>query len=159
YHCAKLALGATLQLVDSVMTGKVRNGMALVRPPGHHSQHSAANGFCVFNNVAVAAHYAKRKYNLTSVLYFSWHRYEHQQFWPNLHESDYNAVGKGKGAGFNINLPWNKVGMNNADYLAVFFHVLLPVAYEFSPELVLISAGFDSAVGDPEVKFTGFCCY
>ncbi|XP_041110002.1 polyamine deacetylase HDAC10 isoform X1 [Polyodon spathula] len=173
YHCAKLALGATLQLVDSVMTGKVRNGMALVRPPGHHSQHSAANGFCVFNNVAVAAHYAKRKYNLTrvlivdwdvhhgqgiqysfeddpSVLYFSWHRYEHQQFWPNLHESDYNAVGKGKGAGFNINLPWNKVGMNNADYLAVFFHVLLPVAYEFSPELVLISAGFDSAVGDPE---------
>ncbi|KAK6482320.1 polyamine deacetylase HDAC10 isoform X1 [Huso huso] len=173
YHCAKLALGATLQLVDSVMTGKVRNGMALVRPPGHHSQHSAANGFCVFNNVAVAAHYAKRNYNLTrvlivdwdvhhgqgiqysfeddpSVLYFSWHRYEHQQFWPNLHESDYNAVGKGKGTGFNINLPWNKVGMDNADYLAAFFHVLLPVAYEFSPELVLISAGFDSAVGDPE---------
>ncbi|XP_030631400.1 polyamine deacetylase HDAC10 [Chanos chanos] len=173
YHCAKLAVGATLQLVDSVMTGKVRNGMALVRPPGHHSQRSAANGFCVFNNVAIAALYAKKRFNVNrilivdwdihhgqgvqycfeedpSVLYFSWHRYEHQSFWPNLRESDYDTVGKGKGAGFNINLPWNKVGMNNSDYLSAFFHVLLPVAYEFGPELVLVSAGFDSAIGDPE---------
>ncbi|XP_062403890.1 polyamine deacetylase HDAC10, partial [Sardina pilchardus] len=173
FHCAKLAIGATLQLVDSVMTEKVRNGIALVRPPGHHSQRSAANGFCVFNNVAIAAHYAKKHYGVKrvlivdwdvhhgqgvqycfeedpSVLYFSWHRFEHQSFWPNLPESDYDNVGKGKGAGFNINVPWNKVGMNNSDYLSVFFHVLLPVAYEFNPELVLVSAGFDSAIGDPE---------
>nr|7KUV_A Chain A, Polyamine deacetylase HDAC10 [Danio rerio] len=173
YHCAKLAAGATLQLVDSVMKREVRNGMALVRPPGHHSQRSAANGFCVFNNVAFAALYAKKNYNLNrilivdwdvhhgqgiqycfeedpSVLYFSWHRYEHQSFWPNLPESDYSSVGKGKGSGFNINLPWNKVGMTNSDYLAAFFHVLLPVAYEFDPELVIVSAGFDSAIGDPE---------
>lgn len=173
YHCAKLAAGATLQLVDSVMKREVRNGMALVRPPGHHSQRSAANGFCVFNNVAIAALYAKKNYNLNrilivdwdvhhgqgiqycfeedpSVLYFSWHRYEHQRFWPNLPESDYTSIGKGKGSGFNINLPWNKVGMTNSDYLAAFFHVLLPVAYEFDPELVLVSAGFDSAIGDPE---------
>nr|XP_033490307.1 polyamine deacetylase HDAC10 [Epinephelus lanceolatus] len=173
YHCAKLAAGAALQLVDSVMTGKVRNGMALVRPPGHHSMRSAANGFCVFNNVAVAARYAKQKYGVKrvlivdwdihhgqgvqycfeddpSVLYFSWHRYEHQKFWPNLRESDYDSVGKEKGAGFNVNVPWNKVGMKNGDYLSVFCHVLLPVAYEFSPDLVLVCAGFDSAIGDPE---------
>uniref|UniRef100_W5NE48 Histone deacetylase 10 n=1 Tax=Lepisosteus oculatus TaxID=7918 RepID=W5NE48_LEPOC len=173
YHCAKLAVGAVLQLVDSVMTGQVRNGMALVRPPGHHSQRSVANGFCVFNNVAIAVLYAKKNFNINrvlivdwdihhgqgiqylfeedpSVLYFSWHRYEHQKFWPNLSESDYDTVGTGKGAGFNINLPWNKVGMENADYLSVFFHVLLPIAYEFSPDLVMVSAGFDSAVGDPE---------
>ncbi|XP_018602946.2 polyamine deacetylase HDAC10 isoform X2 [Scleropages formosus] len=173
YHCAKLAIGATLQLVDAVMTGKVRNGMALVRPPGHHSQRSLASGFCVFNNVAIAALYAKKHFNVrrvlivdwdihhgqglqycfeedSEVLYFSWHRYEHQRFWPNLRESDFDAVGKGKGAGFNINLPWNKVGMGNSDYLSVFFHVLLPIAYEFNPELVLVSAGFDSAIGDPE---------
>ncbi|XP_035520376.1 polyamine deacetylase HDAC10 [Morone saxatilis] len=173
YHCAKLAAGAALQLVDSVMTGKVRNGMALVRPPGHHSMRSAANGFCVFNNVAIAALYAKQKYGLKrvlivdwdvhhgqgvqycfeddpSVLYFSWHRYEHQKFWPQLRESDYDSVGKEKGAGFNINVPWNKVGMKNSDYLSVFFHVLLPVAYEFCPDLVLVCAGFDSAIGDPE---------
>uniref|UniRef100_A0AAX7TP52 Histone deacetylase domain-containing protein n=1 Tax=Astatotilapia calliptera TaxID=8154 RepID=A0AAX7TP52_ASTCA len=153
YHCAKLAAGAALQLVDSVMTGKVRNGMALVRPPGHHSMRSAANGFCVFNNVAIAAQYAKQKYGVQrvlivdwdihhgqgvqycfeddpSVLYFSWHRYEHQKFWPHLRDSDYDIVGKEKGAGFNINVPWNKVGMENGDYLSVFCHVLLPVAYE-----------------------------
>ncbi|XP_038561880.1 polyamine deacetylase HDAC10 [Micropterus salmoides] len=173
YHCAKLAAGATLQLVDSVMTGKVRNGMALVRPPGHHSMRSAASGFCVFNNVAIAAQYAKQKYGVKrvlivdwdvhhgqgvqycfeddpSVLYFSWHRYEHQKFWPQLKESDYNSVGKENGAGFNINVPWNKVGMKNSDYLSVFCHVLLPVAYEFCPDLVLVCAGFDSAIGDPE---------
>ncbi|XP_068579965.1 polyamine deacetylase HDAC10 [Cebidichthys violaceus] len=173
YHCAKLAAGAALQLVDSVVTGKVRNGMALVRPPGHHSMRSAANGFCVFNNVAIAAQYAKQKYGMKrvlivdwdvhhgqgvqysfeddpSVLYFSWHRYEHQKFWPQLRDSDYDCVGKEKGAGFNINVPWNKVGMKNSDYLSVFCHVLLPIAYEFSPDLVLVCAGFDSAIGDPE---------
>ncbi|KAM4733489.1 polyamine deacetylase HDAC10 [Anableps anableps] len=173
YHCAKLAAGSALQLVDSVMTGKVRNGMALVRPPGHHSMHNAANGFCVFNNVAIAARYAKQKHGVKkvlivdwdihhgqgvqycfeddpSVLYFSWHRYEHQKFWPNLRESDYDSVGKESGAGFNINVPWNKVGMENSDYLSVFCHVLLPVAYEFCPDLVLVCAGFDSAIGDPE---------
>ncbi|NXP07814.1 HDA10 deacetylase, partial [Thinocorus orbignyianus] len=173
YRCARLAVGATLQLVDAVMSGKVCNGMALVRPPGHHSQRNAANGFCLFNNVAIAAEYAKLKYGLQrilivdwdvhhgqgiqylfeedpSVLYFSWHRYEHQEFWPSLKESDYNAVGLGKGKGFNINLPWNKVGMGNSDYLAAFFHVLLPMAFEFDPELVLVSSGYDSGIGDPE---------
>ncbi|XP_075285067.1 polyamine deacetylase HDAC10 isoform X4 [Opisthocomus hoazin] len=173
YRCARLAVGATLQLVDTVMSGKVCNGMALVRPPGHHSQRNAANGFCLFNNVAIAAEYAKLKYGLQrilivdwdvhhgqgtqymfeedpSVLYFSWHRYEHQEFWPSLKESDYDAVGLGKGKGFNINLPWNKVGMGNSDYLAAFFHVLLPMAFEFDPELVLVSSGYDSGIGDPE---------
>ncbi|NXT82687.1 HDA10 deacetylase, partial [Zapornia atra] len=173
YRCAKLAVGATLQLVDAVMSGKVCNGMALVRPPGHHSQRNAANGFCLFNNVAIAAEYAKAKYGLQRilivdwdvhhgqgtqyifeedprVLYFSWHRYEHQEFWPSLKESDYDVVGQGKGRGFNVNLPWNKVGMGNSDYLAAFFHVLLPMAFEFNPELVLVSSGYDSGIGDPE---------
>ncbi|XP_051889605.1 polyamine deacetylase HDAC10 isoform X2 [Pristis pectinata] len=173
YYCAKLSLGATLQLVDAIMSDRIRNGMALVRPPGHHSQKSDACGFCIFNNVAIAAKYAKQRYGTKrilivdwdvhhgqgtqytfeedpSVLYFSWHRYEHQQFWPNLKDSDYNAIGKGSGTGFTINIPWNKVGMGNADYLAAFLSILLPVAYEFNPELILVSAGFDSAVGDPE---------
>ncbi|XP_062928687.1 polyamine deacetylase HDAC10 isoform X1 [Mobula hypostoma] len=172
-HCAKLSLGATLQLVDAVMSERIRNGMALVRPPGHHSQKSDACGFCIFNNVAIAAEYAKQRYGTKrilivdwdvhhgqgtqntfeedpSVLYFSWHRYEHQQFWPNLKDSDYSAIGKGSGTGFTINMPWNKVGMGNADYLAAFFSILLPMAYEFNPELILVSAGFDSAIGDPE---------
>uniref|UniRef100_F6UUE5 Histone deacetylase 10 n=1 Tax=Callithrix jacchus TaxID=9483 RepID=F6UUE5_CALJA len=145
----------------------------LVRPPGHHSQRAAANGFCVFNNVAIAAAHAKQKHGLQrilivdwdvhhgqgiqylfeddpSVLYFSWHRYEHGRFWPFLRESDADAVGRGQGLGFTVNLPWNQVGMGNADYVAAFLHLLLPLAFEFDPELVLVSAGFDSAIGDPE---------
>ncbi|XP_054941336.1 polyamine deacetylase HDAC10 isoform X7 [Physeter macrocephalus] len=173
FHCARLAAGAALQLVDAVLAGAVRNGLALVRPPGHHSQRAAANGFCVFNNVAIAAKHAQRQHGLhrilivdwdvhhgqgiqhifeddPSVLYFSWHRYEHGRFWPYLRESDADAVGQGPGLGFTVNLPWNQVGMGNADYVAAFLHVLLPVAFEFNPELVLVSAGFDSAIGDPE---------
>nr|XP_058938040.1 polyamine deacetylase HDAC10 isoform X2 [Kogia breviceps] len=151
FHCARLAAGAALQLVDAVLAGAVRNGLALVRPPGHHSQRAAANGFCVFNNVAIAAKHAQRQHGLhrvlivdwdvhhgqgiqhifeddPSVLYFSWHRYEHGRFWPYLRESDADAVGQGPGLGFTVNLPWN----------------------QFNPELVLVSAGFDSAIGDPE---------
>ncbi|XP_073738670.1 polyamine deacetylase HDAC10 isoform X3 [Callorhinus ursinus] len=173
FHCARLAAGAALQLVDAVLTGSAHNGLALVRPPGHHSQRAAANGFCVFNNVAIAAKHAQQKHGLQrilivdwdvhhgqgiqyifeddpSVLYFSWHRYEHGCFWPYLRESDADAVGLGQGRGFTVNLPWNQVGMGNADYMAAFLHVLLPVAFEFDPQLVLISAGFDSAIGDPE---------
>uniref|UniRef100_A0A8C3PBG0 Histone deacetylase 10 n=1 Tax=Chrysemys picta bellii TaxID=8478 RepID=A0A8C3PBG0_CHRPI len=138
YRCAKLAVGATLQLVDSVISGKVHNGMALVRIlivdwDVHHGQGIQY----VFEEDP-------------SVLYYSWHRYEHQQFWPLLRESDYDAVGQGKGKGFNLNVPWNKVGMGNSDYLAAFFHVLLPVAFEFVPELILVSSGYDSGIGDPE---------
>ncbi|VTJ81329.1 polyamine deacetylase HDAC10 isoform X3 [Marmota monax] len=173
FHCARLAAGAALQLVDAVLTGAAHNGLALVRPPGHHSQRAAANGFCVFNNVAIAAEHAKWKHGLhrilivdwdvhhgqgiqyifeddPSVLYFSWHRYEHGHFWPFLQESNVDAVGRGQGRGFTVNLPWNQVGMGNADYLAAFLHTLLPLAFEFDPELVLVSAGFDSAIGDPE---------
>ncbi|XP_062058625.1 polyamine deacetylase HDAC10 isoform X2 [Lepus europaeus] len=173
YHCAQLAAGSALQLVDAVLTGTVRNGLALVRPPGHHSQRAAANGFCVFNNVAIAAQHAKQKHGLQrilivdwdihhgqgiqyifeddpSVLYFSWHRYEHGRFWPFLRESDADSVGQGQGRGFTVNLPWNQVGMGNPDYMAAFLRVLLPLAFEFDPELVLVSAGFDSAIGDPE---------
>ncbi|XP_015449495.1 histone deacetylase 10 isoform X2 [Pteropus alecto] len=173
FHCARLAVGAGLQLVDAVLTGTVRNGLALVRPPGHHSQRAAANGFCVFNNVAIAAKHAQQKHGLhrilivdwdihhgqgiqyifeddPSVLYFSWHRYEHGRCWPHLRESDADAVGRGPGRGFTVNLPWNQVGLGNADYVAAFLHVLLPLAFEFDPELVLVSAGFDSAIGDPE---------
>ncbi|XP_019524106.1 PREDICTED: histone deacetylase 10 isoform X1 [Hipposideros armiger] len=173
FHCARLAVGAGLQLVDAVLTGTVHNGLALVRPPGHHSQRAAANGFCVFNNVAIAAKHAQQKHGLhrilivdwdvhhgqgiqyifeddPSILYFSWHRYEHGRFWPYLRESNADVVGQGQGRGFTVNLPWNQVGMGNADYMAAFLHVLLPVAFEFDPELVLVAAGFDSAIGDPE---------
>ncbi|XP_042804136.1 polyamine deacetylase HDAC10 isoform X4 [Panthera leo] len=182
FHCARLAVGAALQLVDAVLTGAVHNGLALVRPPGHHSQRAAANGFCVFNNVAIAAKYAKQRHGLhrilivdwdvhhgqgiqyifeddPSVLYFSWHRYEHGHFWPYLRESDADAVGQGQGRGFTVNLPWNQVGMGNADYVAAFLHVLLPVAFEGGYHLESLSQSVcmvaKALLGDPALPLSG----
>uniref|UniRef100_A0A8C0V9X8 Histone deacetylase 10 n=1 Tax=Cyanistes caeruleus TaxID=156563 RepID=A0A8C0V9X8_CYACU len=148
FHCARLAVGATLQLVDAVMSGKVRNGMALVRPPGHHSQRNAANGFCLFNNVAIAAEYAKLKYGLQRILIVDWDVH-HGQGTQYIFEEDPRF--EGFFFFFNASVSHTfQVGMGNSDYLAAFFHVLLPMAFEFDPELVIVSSGYDSGIGDPE---------
>ncbi|XP_077185614.1 protein deacetylase HDAC6 isoform X2 [Paroedura picta] len=173
YRCACLAAGSVLQLVEKVLAGELRNGLALVRPPGHHAQHDKMDGYCMFNNVGIAAQYTRQRLGVDrvlivdwdvhhgqgtqylfednpSVLYFSVHRYEGGSFWPHLPESNSDAVGRGRGEGYNINVPWNQTGMRDADYLSAFWHVLLPVAFEFQPQLVLVAAGFDSVVGDPK---------
>ena len=167
-----LSAGCTLEVVEQVLKGNILNGVAVVRPPGHHALTHCSMGFCHFNNVAIAAELAVRKYGLKRVLivdwdihygngihkmfendryvlYFSMHRYDNQRFWPCLAEGNYDSVGKGDGEGFNIHVAWNKSGMNDADYMLAFEHVLLPVAHEYNPELVLVSAGFDSGRGDP----------
>ncbi|XP_040008234.1 histone deacetylase 6 [Xiphias gladius] len=171
FQVCVLAVGSVLQLVDQVMTSDLRNGFAVIRPPGHHAQASESNGFCVFNNVAIAARYAQTRHSVSRVLivdwdvhhgqgiqylfqedprvlYFSVHRYEQGSYWPHLPESDSWFVGRGRAEGRNINLPWNQTGMTDADYIAAFQQLLLPVACEFQPQLVLVSAGFDAAVGD-----------
>lgn len=85
-----------------------------------------------------------------SVLYFSIHRYEQGRFWPHLPASNWSTTGFGQGQGYTINVPWNQVGMRDADYIAAFLHILLPVAFEFQPQLVLVAAGFDALQGDPK---------
>ncbi|XP_013889587.1 histone deacetylase 6, partial [Austrofundulus limnaeus] len=165
------AVGSVLQLVDQVMTSELRNGFAVIRPPGHHAQTDQPNGFCIFNSVAIAARYALSQHALDRVLIVDWdvhhgqgiqylfqedprvlylsiHRYEGGSFWPHLQESDSSFVGSGRAEGKTINLPWNQTGMSDADYITAFHQVLLPVACEFQPQLVLVSAGFDAAVGD-----------
>lgn len=145
----------------------------LPRPPGHHAQHSLMDGYCMFNHVAVAARYAQKKHHIQrvlivdwdvhhgqgiqftfdqdpSVLYFSIHRYEQGRFWPHLKASNWSTTGFGQGQGYTINVPWNQVGMRDADYIAAFLHILLPVAFEFQPQLVLVAAGFDALQGDPK---------
>ncbi|KAJ8683629.1 hypothetical protein QAD02_019421 [Eretmocerus hayati] len=173
YRLSLLATGSTINLVESICKGHVQNGMAIIRPPGHHAMKAEYCGYCFFNNVAVAAEIALRNnwakkilvvdwdvhhgqatqqmfYNDPRVVYFSIHRYEHGEFWPNLRESDYHFVGDGPGEGFNFNIPLNKIGMTNADYIAIFQQVLLPMAYEFQPDLIIVSAGYDAALGCPE---------
>ncbi|CAH2316984.1 histone deacetylase 6 isoform X1 [Pelobates cultripes] len=173
YLASCMAVGSVLQLVDKVLHAEVRNGLAIVRPPGHHAHSDQMNGYCMFNQLAVAARYAQRSHGIkrvlivdwdvhhgqgtqflfehdSSVLYFSIHRYENGSFWPHLTESSCTAVGKDRGVRYNINVPWNKTGMTDADYIMAFLHLLLPVAYEFQPQLVLVAAGYDSVVGDPK---------
>ncbi|XP_042124668.1 protein deacetylase HDAC6 isoform X2 [Peromyscus maniculatus bairdii] len=173
YSCACLATGSVLRLVDAVLAAEIRNGMAVIRPPGHHAQRSLMDGYCMFNHVAVAARYAQKKHRIQrvlivdwdvhhgqgtqfifdqdpSVLYFSIHRYEQGRFWPHLKASNWSTTGFGQGQGYTINVPWNQVGMRDADYIAAFLNILLPVAFEFQPQLVLVAAGFDALQGDPK---------
>lgn len=176
YDIAMLALGSAIKLTEAVLDNKViKNGFALIRTPGHHAQINEANGFCIFNNAAIVAkHCIKNRnlnkilivdwdvhhgqgtqsifYNDPNVLYVSIHRYEKGKFWPELIESNFNFTGNGAGKGFNINLPLNETGCNDADFLLMWFNVIMPIAYEFNPELVIISAGFDAAIGCPEGK-------
>lgn len=92
----------------------------------------------------------QRKFeNSRKVLYISLHRYEHGEFFPKSNDGNYTMVGEGRGEGFNINIPWNKHKMGDSDYIAAFQRIIMPIAYEFNPELVLVSAGFDAVVGDP----------
>eukprot|EP00794_Sanderia_malayensis_P006840 gene6840-7608_t len=173
WESARLAAGCTLQLLDAILTSKVQNGAAVVRPPGHHALFDQPMGFCIFNNVAMAAKTAREKYGIKricivdwdvhwgngiekmfeddpNVLYFSIHRYDNGNFWPNDKGADYDNVGKGEGEGKTIHVAWNNIGMGDCEYLMAFTMLLLPVAYEFRPELVIVSCGFDSGLGDPK---------
>lgn len=155
FDLSLLSAGCTIDLVDNIIKKKVQNGMAIIRPPGHHAMKAEFNGYCFFNNVAIAARHALDVLNLKKiliidwdahhgqgtqrffyddprVLYFSLHRYEFGEFWPNLRESDYDWIGEGSGKGFNFNIPLNKKFMQNEDYLSVFQQILLPVAFEVS---------------------------
>ncbi|KAJ8926885.1 hypothetical protein NQ314_020736 [Rhamnusium bicolor] len=171
YKEAKLAAEAALTLTLKVANGDLKNGFALIRPPGHHAMADAFCGYCFINNVAIAAETAISKglakkvlivdydvhhgqgtqqmfYNRNDVLYFSIHRFEHGEFWPNLRESDSDYIGEGSGKGFNVNVPLNKIGLGDSDYLAIVLNLLLPLAYEFKPDLIIVSAGYDSCLGD-----------
>ena len=162
---AKLAAGGLIDLVRDVAAGRLANGFALLRPPGHHAEADRAMGFCLFNNVAVAARDARHRgmerilvvdwdlhhgngtqntfWEDSSVLYFSTHQFP---FYPGTGAAD--EIGAGPGRGFTVNVPWPG-GMGDAEYAAAFERALLPLARAFSPDLVLVSAGFDAARGDP----------
>ncbi|KAL5274852.1 hda-6 family protein [Megaselia abdita] len=171
FECATIAAGSVLNVIDSVLTNRFRSGLCVIRPPGHHAEPDHPHGFCIFNNVAIAAQYAIRNginkilivdwdihhgngtqhifERSANVLYISIHRYDNATFFPKKTEANFDFVGTGIGEGFNVNIPWNKKGMTDLEYIMVMQQIVLPIAYEFNPELVLVSAGFDAAVGDP----------
>lgn len=172
FDSALLAAGNVIQVVDAVCNEEAERGVAIIRPPGHHAEIDEACGFCIFNNAAVAAKYAIQShdlkrvlivdwdvhhgngiqnifYNSSNVLYISLHRYDHGTFFPARPDANVNFVGSGQGEGYNVNIPWNGPRMGDTEYALAFYNIVLPIAYEYNPELVLVSAGFDAARGDP----------
>jgi acetoin utilization deacetylase AcuC-like enzyme len=163
---ARLASGGVLAAVEAVMEGRVRQAFAVVRPPGHHASATRGMGFCLYNNVAVAARHLQAVHGLARILIVDWdvHHGNGTQdiFWRDpsvLFFSSHQAPfypgsgtrleqGEGPGAGFTRNCPL-PAGTTGRQLLAAWRQELLPLAEAFSPEFVLISAGFDSRGGDP----------
>jgi acetoin utilization deacetylase AcuC-like enzyme len=163
---AYLATGGALAAVDAIMTKQVDHVFCAVRPPGHHAEATRAMGFCLLNNVAIAARYAQKKHGLSrvlivdwdvhhgngtqhsfeddpSVLFFSTHQFPH---YPGTGRE--SERGRGAGEGYTINVPM-EAGEGDDEYRAIFHKVLVPAAEQFKPELVIISAGFDAHKDDP----------
>lgn len=169
YEQALLGVGGGLAAVDAIMTGRVRNGFALIRPPGHHAESDRAGGFCLFNNVAVAARHAQAVYGARrilivdfdvhhgngtqhifyddpTVLFTSLHLYMPYYFYPGigaLHET-----GRGRGNGYTLNVPLPP-HVGDLGYERILTEVVWPKAESFRPDFILVSAGFDAHWQDP----------
>jgi acetoin utilization deacetylase AcuC-like enzyme len=163
---ARVASGGVLSAVDAVFARTVRNAFCLVRPPGHHASAATGMGFCLLNNIAVAARYAQNKHLAERVLIVDWDVHhgngtqdifyqDGQVLFFSTHQSPWypgtgarNETGEGAGVGKTINCPFS-AGSGRAEIVGAFRDQLLPAAKAFQPDLVLISAGFDSRVNDP----------
>jgi acetoin utilization deacetylase AcuC-like enzyme len=169
-HVALHAAGGVIETVDAVLIGHVQNAFCAVRPPGHHARPAAAMGFCIFNNIAIAARHAQKQHGVErvaiidwdvhhgngteeifysdgSVLFFSTHQWP---WYPGTgHASE---TGEGNGAGLTINCPL-PAGSGREEILGAFRDRLFPALENYRPQLLLISAGFDSRAGDPLGQF------
>ncbi len=169
---ARLAAGGTIAAVDAVMTGAVEAAYALVRPPGHHAMADEGMGFCVFNNAVVAARQAQRVHGAERVLILDWdvHHGNGTQaaFWADssvlfisLHQDDLyppgwgaaDQVGIGDGEGFTVNFPL-PAGTGNRGYGEAISRIVTPIARQFDPNLVIVSAGQDASVMDPLARMS-----
>jgi acetoin utilization deacetylase AcuC-like enzyme len=167
YEIALLAAGGGMAAIDAVLGGQVQNCYALVRPPGHHAVADMGMGFCIFNNVAVGALHALQRNGAERILIVDWdvhHGNGTQQafygdrrvLYLSLHQEGlYPAdsglveqVGEGAGEGYTVNLPL-PAGTGDAGYLAAFERVVVPIARQFAPDLVLVSCGLDASRADP----------
>jgi acetoin utilization deacetylase AcuC-like enzyme len=163
---AYLAAGGGLAAVDAIMSRRVNHVFCAVRPPGHHAEAGRAMGFCLFNNVAIAARYVQKKHGIKRVLIVDWdvhhgngtqHSFEDDPsvLFFSTHQYPYypgtgreTERGRGAGEGYTINVPM-EAGEGDEEYRAVFQKSLVPAADEFKPEFVIISAGFDAHKDDP----------
>lgn len=170
FDVALRATGTCLNGVDLVMRGKAKNAFCIVRPPGHHASAYRGMGFCLFNNIAIAARYAQQKYGVERVAIADWdvHHGNGTQdifytdgsvFFFSTHQSpwypgtgDARETGDGAGKGYTLNCPF-PAGAGKDEILGAFRNRFAPKMDEFRPDLLLISAGFDSRTGDPLGRF------
>jgi len=166
YEAALISAGGLVNLTEAVLDGPVDNGFALVRPPGHHALAGRGMGFCLFNNVAIAAHYALAErdlerilivdfdvhhgngtqdafYESPTVLYFSTHQYP---YYPG--SGHWQDTGRGAGLGYTANVPL-RGGVGDTGYGQIFDEILVPLARRYRPQLILVSAGYDAHWADP----------
>ncbi|XP_077298771.1 histone deacetylase 4 isoform X3 [Arctopsyche grandis] len=170
---ARMAAGCVIDLAFKTYMGDIKNGFAVVRPPGHHAEASQAMGFCFFNSIAVAARLLQQRldvkrilivdwdvhhgngtqqifYDDPHVLYLSIHRHDDGNFFPGT--GGPTECGSGLGVGYNVNVAWSgglSPPLGDAEYLAAFRTIVMPIAKEFDPSIVLVSCGFDAAIGHP----------
>jgi acetoin utilization deacetylase AcuC-like enzyme len=160
------AAGGVLDMVDRVMAGEFNNAFAAIRPPGHHAESGTAMGFCLFNNIAVAAAHALEHHRVERVLVVDWDVHHgngtQQIFWDDprvlfvsLHQYPFypgtgaaTETGGPNAVGRTVNVPMS-AGCGDEEYVAAFQHIVRPVAEAFAPQLVLVSAGFDAHASDP----------
>ncbi len=166
YEVALLAAGGACRAVDAVMTGKAPRAFAFVRPPGHHAEPDRSMGFCLFNNIAIAAEHALNAHGLERVAIVDWdvHHGNGTQaaFWSrpdvlfiSLHQYPFypgsgsaSERGAGSGEGYTVNIPI-PAGSNDDAYLTRFTDTVVPTLHAFAPQLILVSAGFDAHTDDP----------
>jgi acetoin utilization deacetylase AcuC-like enzyme len=175
FDAALTAAGSVLELTQEVWRRKLDRGFAVVRPPGHHAEVSRAQGFCLFNNVALAAAWLTTKGGMSRVAIVDWdvhagngqqeifyddpkvltisiHRYDNANYYPFSTDGGPIRVGGPNARGKNINIGWNVTrerAPGNGEYKYAFEKVVLPNLRDFSPEFILVAAGFDAAEGDP----------
>ncbi|KAK2951733.1 putative Polyamine deacetylase HDAC10 [Blattamonas nauphoetae] len=180
-EASRVSIGSCLEGVDMVLhglrDGNSPNGFVLCRPPGHHSETNSAQGFCLFNNIAIAAQYAVNQlkqlfpdnplkhrvlvfdwdvhhgngteeifYHSPEVCYVSTHLFGDKRFYP--YTGAIESIGSDIGRGYNVNIPFQTVNVGDSDFLRVIDEIIVPIANEFAPSVVLVSAGFDIMEGD-----------
>lgn len=167
YDIARLSAGGVLELTKKVLLGEIETGYALVNPPGHHATRESGMGFCMFNNISVAAAYAKERLGIERIAIVDWdvhHGNGTQDIWygdpsvlnVSIHQNrcfplDSGFVserGEGDGLGYSVNVPLPP-GTGDAAYLAAFNQVVVPAIKDFKPELIFIASGFDASAYDP----------
>lgn len=166
FEVARLAAGAAVAAADAAMKEEGERAFGLIRPPGHHATISKAMGFCLFNNAAIGARYAQAKYGVESVLIIDWDVHHgngtQEIFWTDptvfyfsTHQYPYypgtgaaNERGGGKGEGFTLNVPL-RAGTPAREHRQAFIDALREIEKRFHPDLIIVSAGFDSRRGDP----------